>query len=408
MATDAKESLTADAFVRAQVAHLPIPPDLPSAFTPPPPLNQARVAIVTTAGLMRPGEPAWTHDESEFRVFGREERDVIVGHVSMSFDRSGMIADRNVGYPIDRLEELAAAGKIGSVAPRHISFMGGLRMANELSALILDSGPRAAKLLREDGVDVVVLTPFCPACSRTVLILARVLEAQGLSTVVLASNVEIAKRAETPRALFCEFPLGRPLGKPDDTEFQHRVLDAAFDLLQRTEGPVLETFPEVIEDEADTPVACTVPPRYDPSLPPAVDEARGLRPAWDRAREKNGRTNVGLKIDADGVLRAIPLFIAIAEGTPWRELFASEEDMLETAKDIRNYYEEAALELAGHVPAARAAEAWFYRMTRTGKVFLDTFRTLRESGEEKDMSIMALYYIVPASQENAENSETYD
>jgi len=65
--------------------------------------------------------------------------------------------DINVVYPIDRLEELAADGVIGSVAPRHISFAG--NQPDDVATIRYDSGPAAAELLRQDGVDVVILTP---------------------------------------------------------------------------------------------------------------------------------------------------------------------------------------------------------------------------------------------------------
>jgi D-proline reductase (dithiol) PrdB len=60
-------------------------------------------------------------------------------------------------FPIDRLGELAQAGRIGSVASRHISFAGNQPDVT-LSTLSLDSGPAAASLLREDGVHVVLIT----------------------------------------------------------------------------------------------------------------------------------------------------------------------------------------------------------------------------------------------------------
>jgi D-proline reductase (dithiol) PrdB len=65
--------------------------------------------------------------------------------------------DLNVVYPIDRLEELAAQGIIGSVAPRHLSFAG--NQPDDVSTIRLDTGPSAAAELRQDGVDVVILTP---------------------------------------------------------------------------------------------------------------------------------------------------------------------------------------------------------------------------------------------------------
>ena len=39
-------------------------------------------------------------------------------------------------------------------------------------------------------------------------------------TIVLGSNLSVVERMHPPRVLHCEFPLGRPLGKPGDAEFQ--------------------------------------------------------------------------------------------------------------------------------------------------------------------------------------------
>ena len=47
---------------------------------------------------------------------------------------------------------------IGSVASRHLSFMGA-QTDHTLTTLRLDTGPAAARLLLDDGVDVVLLTP---------------------------------------------------------------------------------------------------------------------------------------------------------------------------------------------------------------------------------------------------------
>jgi len=147
----------ADDRMRALVAQMPVPEPATTPFVVPPPLERARVAIVTTAGLAsREGECAWAMGDAGFRLFARSERDLMVAHVSGNFDRAGLSADLNVAYPVDRLEELAARGRIGSVAPRHVSFMGALP---ELSTLQADTGPAAARLLREDGVDVALLTP---------------------------------------------------------------------------------------------------------------------------------------------------------------------------------------------------------------------------------------------------------
>ena len=87
------------------------------------------------------------------------------------------------------------------------------------------------------------------------------------------------------------------LGKPSDPDFQHDVLRRAFALLDADHGPVLVDHPVTIIAD-DTAVSCTLPPRFDPTLAPAVDEANGLRRAYDRSRQRRGVTSVGRVVDA--------------------------------------------------------------------------------------------------------------
>ena len=59
-------------------------------------------------------------------------------------------------FPIDRVRELAAAGRIGSVNHRHLSCMGSITAPGRL---IVNTAPPAARMLVEDGVDVALLVP---------------------------------------------------------------------------------------------------------------------------------------------------------------------------------------------------------------------------------------------------------
>jgi D-proline reductase (dithiol) PrdB len=143
--------------MRGLVNDVPVPEFDTTPFTTPPPLRKATVAIVTTAALRRPDDRPWARGDESFRVLPAGARHLTVGHASPNWDRSGIAADLNVAYPIDRLHELADEGVIGAVAPNHISFHGVIE--GTLSTIRLDSGPAAARRLREDGVDVVLLTP---------------------------------------------------------------------------------------------------------------------------------------------------------------------------------------------------------------------------------------------------------
>ncbi len=59
-------------------------------------------------------------------------------------------------FPIDRLDELAAQGRIGKVADQHLAFAGN---QFDLAQIRMDGGPAGATFLKEQGVDVVLLTP---------------------------------------------------------------------------------------------------------------------------------------------------------------------------------------------------------------------------------------------------------
>ncbi|MAG30343.1 MAG: hypothetical protein CL908_05535 [Deltaproteobacteria bacterium] len=231
-------------------------------------------------------------------------------------------------------------------------------------------------------------------CSRTVSALARALEAGGIATVALISIRQQAETIGPPRGLHCAFPLGRPLGRPDDHALQRRVLDAAFGLLERSGDPVIVDFDEEIRDEVETPLACPLPPRSDANEHPAIDEVRGLRPAYDRTYERLGSTQVGRVVDADGLPEAMGALVRVADGAGWGDVEVVGGDFPTLLQDLRAYYEEAALGLSDHVPAARKAESWFFQKTRAGALVHAFFDRVKDS----EPAFPGLYYVIPASQ----------
>ena len=124
----------------------------------PPPLKQCRIAIVSTAGLQVRGDRLFgpSATATDYRVIPGDTpaTDLVMSHQSVNFDRTGFQEDHNVAFPLDRLNELAREGVIGSVADFHYSFMG--------AAPIRKIEPKArelAGLLKKDRVDAVLLSP---------------------------------------------------------------------------------------------------------------------------------------------------------------------------------------------------------------------------------------------------------
>ncbi|MGI9325660.1 MAG: hypothetical protein ACR2PZ_10605 [Pseudomonadales bacterium] len=109
---------------------------------------------------------------------------------------------------------------------------------------------------------------------------------------------ENAASLQPPRTLWVTFPLGRPLGLPNEPAFQHRVIAAGLDLLNRESGPVLEDYPEDAPSVAvDDAPACPVTFRADASTwyGRLNAELANLAPWHDIGqRRRDGRTLVGV------------------------------------------------------------------------------------------------------------------
>ena len=81
-------------------------------------------------------------------------RDVALAHPGYVTSRAAK--DLDCVFPSGLLQELAARGEVGSVAPRHVSFMGYIPHTERL---LPQTAPAAAQLLVEDGVDLALLVP---------------------------------------------------------------------------------------------------------------------------------------------------------------------------------------------------------------------------------------------------------
>lgn len=126
------------------------------------PLEESRIAIVTTAAFHRPDQPPFDEKirggDTSYRELPLDTdlATLEIAHKSDAFDPSGLEKDKNLALPIDRLRELARAGVIGEPAPRHYSFMGSISAPKHLMEA---TAPEVAARLRADAVDAVLLTP---------------------------------------------------------------------------------------------------------------------------------------------------------------------------------------------------------------------------------------------------------
>ncbi len=133
---------------------LPVFDDTP--WVEAPPLQEARVALVSTAGLHLPSDAIFRSGSGDYRVIpgDADTRQLVMSHASVNFDRSGFQQDVNVVFPLDRLCEFEKEGQVGSVARWHYSFMGATDPARMEA-----TGPEVGRLLQADGVTAALLIP---------------------------------------------------------------------------------------------------------------------------------------------------------------------------------------------------------------------------------------------------------
>ena len=87
-------------------------------------------------------------------------------------------------------------------------------------------------MIKADGVNVVALIPNCPICHQGQSLLARYLEAAGISTVVMGAAKDIVEYCGVPRLIFSDFPLGNAAAKPNDVPSQDLNFELALRLLE--------------------------------------------------------------------------------------------------------------------------------------------------------------------------------
>ncbi|MGO5064454.1 MULTISPECIES: D-proline reductase (dithiol) protein PrdB [unclassified Clostridium] len=214
--------------------------------TPPPvwaPLTKAlkdcKVGFATAGGIhIKTQEPFKTAGDFTYRIIPSDtpSSELMVTHGG--FDNSDINKDVNAMLPIDRLHELAKEGFIGSVSPVLIGFMGG---GGNVQKFREETGPAIAKIFKDEGVDIVLLTGGCGTCHRSATIVQRAIESVGISTIIVAALPPIAKQQGAPRIAAAHVPIGSNAGEPNNVEMQTAILKDSLNAMTK-----MQSFGELI------------------------------------------------------------------------------------------------------------------------------------------------------------------
>lgn len=131
------------------------------------PLEQAKVALLSSAGMFLPGhqepfdverekrEPTW--GDPTLRVIPNDVRQDAIDATHLHINTADLLRDMNVALPIDRLNELASAGVIGEAGEEHFSVMGFQQEGAD--AWRTETGPEIVARCHAADIDALILAP---------------------------------------------------------------------------------------------------------------------------------------------------------------------------------------------------------------------------------------------------------
>lgn len=189
------------------------------------PISESTIGLFSSCGAQLPEDPLLRETEDiSFRLVPRDTpaSKLVIAHQTKV--RKWAVEDPNVAFPLDRMKELEAERVFQRLAHTHVSMVGSIQRFTEL---VEQTVPAIKQVFDAQGVDLVVLFPFCPACHRATAVIARALEARGLPTLNMNVLWESGQEMKPPRTCFLDFPLGCPAGKPHQAGQQRDILRAA-------------------------------------------------------------------------------------------------------------------------------------------------------------------------------------
>lgn len=240
--------------------------------------------------------------------------------------------------------------------------------------------------------------------------LSHILEDEGIPTTHISLIRTHTEKIKPPRALAVPFELGRPLGAPNEPDFQRRVLHETLKLLERSSGPVLEDFPDAPpgEDEEEAhgwacPVNFAAPiddvSDADLVYQSLLQEVNLLRPWYEEAVKNYKRSAFGISgKTTEEIARFLADIVIDPEGQePPIDGETIGVGFKRMADDMRAFYTEAAIARPDQRTRDLDVANWLWGETTLGKVLV-LIRDYAMETEEPSMKALATTAMVPTHQ----------
>ncbi len=124
--------------------------------------------------------------------------------------RKWAVEDLNVAFPLERMKELEAEGAFKRLAHTAVSMVGSIQRYTEL---VEQTVPAIKQIYDSQGVDLVFLFPFCPACHRATTVIAQGARGARPSHAEHERAARSRRRSEASANVFSGFSARLPGGK---------------------------------------------------------------------------------------------------------------------------------------------------------------------------------------------------
>jgi len=227
--------------------------------------------------------------------------------------------------------------------------------------------------------------------------LAHYLEKEGVPSVAISLIRLHTEKVAPPRALWVPFELGRPIGAPNDAQFQTSVVTAALRLLEAAPGPVvLKDFPD------DDPTAIDLPgwqPPFDlkagtleignrAALEDALrQEAQAIAPFYEWFVAANRRTTMGLGgLGLDDCVGLLAAWLSGAPPTGADTAVRPVQALRWAVDNLKAYYFEA-MSADGAIPSSRQMQSWFWDRTLAAQAIIALRKGLLASEDARSQAV---------------------
>ena len=130
--------------------------DLPAFTALPKPLAECKVALISSGGIMYRDQPRFHREDASYRLIPKNARRDELSVWHFGYPTKDAEKDPNCVFPLERMREFEAEGRIGELCDPAFTFMGGIYSARKVRE---ELAPKIVEELRSRNVEAFYLVP---------------------------------------------------------------------------------------------------------------------------------------------------------------------------------------------------------------------------------------------------------